>query len=96
MKLSARVQQVIAAFRALCTTDQDAFLRRLDLVRRSLANDAPADIDIDKAVSEVDWLAELAPGPGERNIAEPWRPLNRDKVVEPGAATSQVRNRREK
>lgn len=95
MKTSVPVQQVVSAFRALGTSDHDAFLRRLGLTRRSPADDDPADID--KAISlGVDWITELAPGPGERNIAEPWQPLNRDKVVEPEAATSQVRNRREK
>ena len=86
MKPSARVQQVIAAFHALGTADQELVLRKLRLVRRSPADEAPADIET--AVSGVDWLAELAAGPGERNVAEPWKPVRKNKPVEPGTVSA--------
>ncbi len=98
MKSTARVQQVIAAFRSLGTADQETVLRKLGLLRRSPTDDGPADIE--RAIAAgVDWMVEMAAGPRERNIGEPWRPLSKDKVVEPGRATSdpaQVRNHPEK
>ena len=86
MKPSARVQQVIAAFDALGTADQEAVLLKLRLMRQPVAAEAPADIK--RAMSDVDWLAELAAGPGERNVAEPWKPVGKDKQVEPGTASA--------
>lgn len=89
MKPSARVQQVIAAFQALGTADQELVLRKLRLVRQPVTIEAPADIE--KAVSGVDWLAELAAGPGEQNIAEAWKPVGKDKQVEPGTVSATTR-----
>lgn len=86
MRPSKKADQVIAAFNALGTADQEAVLRRLRLVRQQLSGDAPADID--RAVSGVDWLSELAPGPDERNIAEAWKPVGKDKRVEPGTVSA--------
>ena len=89
MKPSVRVQQVVAAFNALGTADQEIVLRKLRLMRQPVAAEAPSDIET--AVSGVDWLAELAAGPGEQNIAEPWKQVGKNKQVEPGAASASTR-----
>lgn len=89
MKPSARVQQVIASFNALGTADQELVLLKLRLLPQPVTAEAPADIET--AVSGVDWLAELAPGPGEQNIAEPWKPVGKKRQVEPGAVSATTR-----